>query len=73
MDAAVTELAVMEVRLLGTFTGQLRHTSHRLTVALALLDLILKHLCHILMDMQIVIDLLLDEITHIFINAHPIW
>ena len=72
MDAAVAEFAVMEVCLLGTLTGQLRHTSHRLTVALTLLNLILKHLSHILMDVQIVINLLLDEVTHIFINAHPV-
>ena len=73
MDAAVAELAVMKISLLGSLTGQLRHTCHRLTVTLALLNLILKYFGHILMNVQIVIDLLLDEVTHIFINAHPVW
>ena len=69
MDAAVAELAVMEVRLLGTLTGQLRHTSHRFTVTLALLDFVLQHLGHIAVDMQIVVYALFDEVAHIFINT----
>ena len=70
MYAAVAELAVVQVCLLGTLTSQLGYTSHSLAVALALLNLILKHLGHILMDVQIVVDLLLDEVAYIFIDAN---
>ena len=70
MYTAVAELAVVQVCLLSTLTSQLGYTSHSLTVALALLNLILKHLGHILMDVQIVVDLLLDEVAYIFIDAH---
>ena len=59
----------MEVGLLSTFASQLGDTSHRLTITLALLDLILQHLCHIAVDMEIVIHLLLYEVTNIFIYA----
>ena len=62
----------MEICLLGTLTGQFGNTSHRLTLTLTLLDLILHHLSHILMDMQIVIHLLLDEVADILIDAHTI-
>ena len=72
MNATITQFAVMEISLLGTLSGQFGNTSHRLTLALTIFDLILKHLCYILMDMQIVINLLLDKIAHIFINADTI-
>ena len=39
MDAAVTQLTVVEVGLLGTFTGLLGDTCHLLALALTLLDL----------------------------------
>ena len=72
VDAAVTELTVVEVGLLGTLTGQLGHTRHRLTLPFALLDLIFQDLCHVSMDMQVVVHLLLDKVAHIFINADPV-
>ena len=62
----------MQVGLLGTFTSQFRHTSHRLALALALLYLVLNDLRNILMDVQVVVDLLLDEIAYIFINGLPV-
>ena len=69
MDTTVAQLTVMEVGLLGSLTGQFGHAGNRLTVALALLDLILQHLGHIAVDMQIVVYALFDEVAHIFINT----
>ena len=46
MDAAVAELAVVEISLLGTLTGEFGNARHRLALAFALLDLILQNLSH---------------------------
>ena len=62
----------MEVGLLGTLTSQFCHTSHRLALPLALLDLSFQHLSHISMDMHIVIHFLFDEVADILVDAHPI-
>ena len=69
MDAAVTEFTVVKVGLLGALTCQLGHTSHRLALTLALLDLVFQDFSHILMDMKIVVHFLLQEIAHIFIDG----
>ena len=69
MDAAIAQLAVVKVRLLGTLTRQFGYASHRLALTLALLDLILQNLSHILVDMEIVIYFLLQEIAHILIDG----
>ena len=71
MDAAVTELTVVKVGLLGALTCQLGNTSHRLALTLALLDLVFQDFSHILMDMKIVVHFLLQEIAHIFIDGFP--
>ena len=69
MDAAVTELAVVEIRLLGTLTGEFGDASHRLALTLTLLNLVLQNLSHILVDMEIVVYFLLQEIAHILIDG----
>ena len=69
MDAAIAQLAVVEVRLLGTLTSQFGNARHRLALTLALLDFILQNLSHVLVDMQIVIHLLLQEIAHILVDG----
>ena len=69
MDAAVAELAVVEISLLGTLTGEFGNARHRLALALALLDLILQNLSHILVDMEIVVYFLLQEIAYILIDG----
>ena len=69
MNAAVAELAVVEIRLLGTFTGKFGNARHCLALAFALLDLILQNLSYILVDMEIVVYFLLQEIAHILIDG----
>ena len=59
----------MQVGLLGTVTGQLRHAGHCLALTLTLLDLVLNDFRHISMDVQVVIDLLLDEVADILVDA----
>ena len=69
MDAAIAQLTVVKVRLLGTLTRQFGYASHRLALTLTLLDLVLQNLSHILVDMEIVIYFLLQEIAHILIDG----
>lgn len=69
MDAAVAELAIVEIRLLGTLTGEFGNARHRLALAFALLNLILQNLSYILVDMEIVVYFLLQEIAHILIDG----
>ncbi len=69
MDAAIAQLAVVKVRLLGTLTSQFGNASHRLALTLTLLDLVLQNLSHILVDMEIVIYFLLQKIAHILIDG----
>ena len=72
MDTAVTEFTVVEVGFLSAFTCQFSDTRHRLTLTLALLNLIFQNFRHIGMDMQVVVHLLFDEIPHILVDAHAI-
>ena len=46
--------AIVEIRLLGTLTGEFGNARHRLALAFALLNLILQNLSYILVDMEIV-------------------
>ena len=69
MNAAVTQLAVVQVGLLGSLTGQLGDTGNGLALPFAVLDFLLDDLRHVAMDMQVVIDLLLDEVAHILVDG----
>ena len=69
VDATVTQLTIVQVRLFGTVASQFGNTSHRLALTFCLLDFIFDNLSNILMDMQIVVDLLFDEVAYIFINS----
>ena len=69
MDAAVAQLAVVQIGLLGTLARQLGDASHRLSLALTLLDLALQHLSHVFMDVKIVVHLFLQKIAHILVDG----
>ena len=61
--------AVVQIGLLGTLARQLGDASHRLSLALTLLDLALQHLGHVFMDVQIVVHLFLQKIAHILVDG----
>ena len=70
MDSAVTKLPIVEVGLLGSLTGQLRHTRHSLALTLALLDLCLQNVRTVLLvDMEVVVYILFDKVADIFIDG----
>ena len=69
MDAAVAQLAVVQIGLLGTLASQLGNASHSLSLALALGYLLLHNLSHIGMDVQEVVYLKLDEVANILVDA----
>ena len=70
MDSAVTKLPIVEVGLLGSLTGQLRHTRHSLALTLALLDLGLQNVRTVLLvDMEVVVYILFDKVADIFIDG----
>ncbi len=68
MYAAVAQLAVVQVGLLGALAGQLGDAGHGLALLLALLYLLHHHLGGVGVLVQVVVHLLLDEVAHIFIN-----
>ena len=69
VETAVTELAVVEVRFLGTFTGQLGDTGNGLAFLFRFLNLLQHHIGHLRILMQVVIDLGLDEIAHKLVDT----
>ena len=70
MDAAVAQLAVVEVGLLGTFACQFCHSSYCLAVALVVGYLLLYHFGHIEVFVQVVVDFGLDEVAHKLVHTH---
>ena len=70
MYAAVAQLAVVQVGLLCPLTCQLGDASHRLTLPLALLNLLLQDVGTVfLVDVQVVVDLTLEEVADILIDG----
>ena len=72
VDAAVAQLAVVQIGFLGALTGQFGNAGHLLALFLAGLYLLQHHLGHISVLVQIVIHLGLDEIANIFVHAHAV-
>ena len=70
MYATVTQLAVVQVGLLGAFACQFCHARHCLAFFLALLYLLQHHVGHVLVFVQEVIDFCLYEVTYVFVYAH---
>ena len=69
--AAVAQLAVVEVGLLGAFACQLCHSGNGLAVALAVGYLLLYHFGHVEVLVQVVVDFGLDEVAHKLVHTHP--
>ena len=72
MYAAVAQLAVVQIGLLGTLASQFRDARHSLSLALGGFNLIFQHLHYLLVAVQEVIDLGLYEVTDVFIDRHSI-
>ena len=69
MYAAVAQLAVVQIGLLGTLTGELCHASHCLSLALTFRYLLLHHLSHVGMYVQIVVHFELHEVAYVLVYA----
>ena len=69
MDAAVAQLAVVHVDLLGTLTGYLGDTGNGLALLLALLNFLQHGIGHLGVAVQVVVNLGLDEVAHKLVEA----
>ena len=67
VDAAVAQLAVVQVGFLGAFAGQLGHSGHRLALAFALFHLALDGFGHLAVDVEVVVNLLFYEVADVFV------
>ena len=72
MNAAVAQLAVVQVGFLGTLACQLRHACHGLALLLALADFLQHHVGHVGVLVQVVVYLLLDEVAHILVHRDAV-
>jgi len=72
VDAAIAQLAVVQVGFLGTFASQFGHTGNGLALLFRISYLLKHHLGHFGILVQIVIHLLLHEVAYVFVHTHPI-
>ena len=70
VDAAVAQLAVVEVGLLGALACQFRNAGNGLALRFAFLYLLADYFCHVEMLVEEVVYVFLDEIAHKLIHAH---
>ena len=69
METAVTELAVVQIRFLGTFTSQFGNPCNGLAFLFRLLDFLEHHLGHLRILVQVIVHLRLDEIAYELVDA----
>ena len=69
MDAAVTQLAVVEVGFLCAFTCQLGYSGYGFAVAFVVLDFLFKDFCYVRIAVQIIVNFGFDEVTDKFVYA----
>ena len=72
VNAAVAQLSVVEVRLLGAFPCQLCDARHGFSFLLALRDFLDYNLSNVRMTVEIIIHFELDEVAYILIDADAI-
>ena len=70
VDAAVAQLAVVQIGLLATFAGQLCHAGHGLAFAFAVLHLLQDDVGHVGILVQVVVHLLLDEVADELVDGY---
>ena len=70
MNAAVAQLAVVEIGFLRTFTGEFGHSRHCLALALVLLNLLKHHLRDLGILVKIIVNLGLYEVSHILVDTY---
>ncbi len=73
MDAAVAQLGVVEVYLLGAFAGLTGDSGHGLAGLLALLDFAQDYVGCVEVLVEVVVKLLLEEVADEFRHSGPVW
>ena len=71
MEAAVAQLAVIDIRLLVPFPGLLLDPGDFLALRLGLLDLVLDDRNNVLVDSQVVVQILGDEVIDVRADGRP--
>ena len=72
MNATVAQLTIVQVSLLGSFTGQLGYAGYGFTLAFVLLDFVSMASATSSMDVQVVVDLLFHEVADILVDAFAV-
>ena len=74
MLGAVTQLLIVQARLLSTLTRQLGHATHRFALTLVGLDRLEHHLGDLGVHVEVVVELLLEEVADKLLYRHaPQW
>ena len=70
VNAAVAQLTVVQVGLLGTLAGQFRNAGNGLALRFAFLYLLADHFCHVEVLVEEVVHVFFDKVAHKLIHAH---